>query len=58
MTEDRPGDAAVFELVRGDLAGKGAAGLVEDVLCSDFKAFAEMLAGEEEVQGWWGDDDL
>lgn len=58
VAEDRPGDAAVFELVDADLAREGAVGLVEDVLGGHFKAFAEVLAGEEEVQRRWGDDDL
>jgi hypothetical protein len=58
VAQDRPCDARVLELVGGDLAGEGAAGLVEDVLRSDFQTRAKVLAGEEEVQGWWGDDDL
>jgi hypothetical protein len=44
VAQNGPGDAAVLELVGGDLACEGAAGLVEDVLRSDFEAFAEMLA--------------
>ena len=58
MAENRPCDAAVLELVGRDLAGEGAAGLVEDVLRGDFEAGAQMLAGKEEVEGWRGDDDL
>lgn len=58
VAEDRPGDATVLELVGGDLAGESTAGLVEDVLCGDFEALAEVLACEEEVESWWGDDDL
>lgn len=58
MAQDRPGDTAVLELVGGDLARKGTVGLVEDVLCGDFETFAEMLAGEKEVEGRRGDDDL
>jgi hypothetical protein len=45
-------------LVDADLAGEGAVGLVEDVLCSNFEACAEVFAGEEEVEGWRGDDDF
>jgi hypothetical protein len=45
-------------LVGGDFAGEGAAGLVEDVLRSDFETWAEVLAGKEEVESWWCDDDL
>lgn len=58
VAEDGPCDAAVLELLRRDLAGEGAAGLVEDVLCGDLEALAEVFAGEEEVEGWRGDDDL
>jgi len=58
VAQNRPRDAAVLELVGGDLAREGAARLVEDVLCGDFEAFVQVLAGEEEVEGWWGDDDL
>lgn len=58
MSEDGPGDVAVLELVDGDLAGEGAVGLVEDVLGGDFDALAEVLAGDEQVEGWRGDDDF
>lgn len=58
MTQDRPGDVAVLELVDGDLAREGAVGLVEDVLGSDFDAGAQMLAGDEQVEGGRGDDDF
>jgi hypothetical protein len=58
VPEDRPRDAAVLELVRADLAREGARRLVEDVLCGDFEALAEVLAREEEVEGGWGDDDF
>jgi hypothetical protein len=51
VSQDRPCDAAVLELVDRDLTREGAVGLVEDVLRCDFKAFAEMLAREEEVEG-------
>lgn len=44
VTKNCPCDAAVFELISGNLAGKGTAGLVEDVLCGDFESFTEMLA--------------
>jgi hypothetical protein len=58
VAQDRPGDAAVLELVDADLACEGAVGLVEDVLGGDFDAFAEVLAGEEEIERGWGDDDI
>jgi hypothetical protein len=45
-------------LVDGDFAREGAVGLVEDVLGGDFDALAKVFAGEEEVEGRWGDDDL
>lgn len=58
VAEDGPCDAAILELLRRDLAGEGAAGLVVDVLCGDLETLAEVFAGEEEVEGWRGDDDL
>jgi hypothetical protein len=58
VAEDRPGDTAVFELFGRDLTGESTVGLVEDVLCGDFDALAEVLACQEEVEGWWCDDDL
>lgn len=58
VAEDGPCDAAILELLRRDLAGEGAAGLVEDVLGSDLEALAQVLAGEEEVERWRSDDDL
>ncbi len=58
MAKQGPGDVGVFELVDGDFTGEGAVGFVEDVLGGDFEAGLEVLAGEEEVEGWWGDDDL
>jgi hypothetical protein len=58
VSEDRPCDAGFFELVDADLAREGAVGFVEDVLCGYFEAGAEVLAGEEEVECGWCDDDL
>ena len=58
MPEESPGDVAVSELVNGNLAGEGTIGLVEDVLGCDFDAGIEVLAGEEEVEGWWCNNDL
>jgi hypothetical protein len=58
VPEDRPRDVAVFELGDGDFAGEGAVGAVEDVLGCDFDARAQVLAGQEEVEGGWGDDDF
>ena len=45
-------------MVDGDFAGEGAIGLVEDVLGCYFETVAEVLAGEEEVEGRWGENDL
>jgi len=53
-----PGDTAVLELFDRDLTSEGTVGLVEDVLRSNFNALAEVLACEEEVEGWRCDDDL
>lgn len=58
MADDGPGDAAVLELICGDLAGEGTAGLVEDVLRGNFEALAQVLACEEKVERWRGDDNL
>jgi hypothetical protein len=58
VAEESPGDVGVLELGDGDLAGEGAVGLVEDVLGGDLDALAGVLAGEEEVEGGRGDDDL
>jgi hypothetical protein len=58
VPKNGPCDSRVFELVNADLAGEGTVGLVEDVLGCYFDAFAEVFAGEEEVERGWGDDDL
>ena len=58
MSEQRPGDIRVLQLVDADLARESAIRLVEDVLCGDFDALAEMLAGQEEVQRRRRDHDL
>ena len=58
MAQHGPRDVAVLELGDGDFAREGAVGSVEDVLRRDFDAFAEVLAGEQEVEGGRGDDDF
>jgi hypothetical protein len=58
VTEEGPGDIAVFELVDGDLAGESSVGLVEDVLGCNLDAWSEMLTGKEEVESWGCNDDL
>jgi hypothetical protein len=57
VADQSPGDVGVLELRGGDLAGESTVGLVEDVLGGDLDALAGVLAGEEEVEGGWGDDD-
>jgi hypothetical protein len=58
VADERPGDAAVLELLSGNLACEGTTGLVEDVLGGDFEAFAELLARGDQVEGGGCDDDL
>lgn len=58
VADQGPGDVGVLELGSGDLAGEGTVGLVEDVLGGDLNALTSVLAGEEEVEGGRGDDDL
>ena len=58
MAQDRPRDAAVFELGNADLTREGAVGLVVDVLGRDFDIGAAVFADEEEVDRWWGDHHL
>lgn len=47
VADEGPCDAALLQLLSGDLAGESAIGLVEDVLGSDFDALAEVLACKE-----------
>lgn len=56
MSEDGPGDVAVFELFDRDFSRKGSVGLVKDILGGHFDSRTKVLAGEEEVEGWWSDD--
>lgn len=58
VAEDGPCDAAVLELLGGDLTGEGTVGLVVDVLGGDLEALAEVLAGQEEVERGGSNDDL
>jgi len=58
VSQQCPLDLGLLELCDADLAGEGAVGLVEDILCAYADLFADMLAGEEEVEGGRGDDDL
>lgn len=58
VAEDGPGDVAVAQLVDRDLTGKGAVGLVVDVLGGDLDLGLEALADQQQVQGRGGDDDV
>lgn len=58
MAQDGPGNATILQLIGRDFASESAIGLVKDVLSGDFDALAEVFASEEEVEGWWCDDDL
>ncbi len=58
MAKNGPGDTAVLELLGRDLAGEGTVGLVEDVLCSDLEARAQVFACEKEVESRRSNDDF
>ena len=58
VTGQGPGDVGLLELAGRDLTGESTVGLVEDVLGSDLETGAEVLAGEEKVEGRRGNDDL
>jgi hypothetical protein len=58
VAKDGPCDTTVLELLGGDLTGEGTVGLVVDVLGGNLEALAEVLAGQEEVEGRRSDDDL
>jgi hypothetical protein len=58
VAEDGPCDAAVLELLGGDLTGEGTVGLVVDVLSGDLETLAEVLAGQKEVERGGSNDDL
>jgi len=58
VSQQCPFDLGLLELCDADFAGEGAVGLVEDVLGAYANFFADMLAGKEEVERGWGDDDL
>lgn len=58
VADESPCNTALLQLLRGNFASESAVGLVEDILGSDFDTLAEMLAGEEKVERWRGDDNL
>lgn len=58
VADEGPVDVGVLELLDADLAGERAIGLVEDVLGGNADLVVGELAGEREVEGGRGDDDL
>jgi hypothetical protein len=58
VSEERPCNVGVFELVDGNFSGKCSVGLVKDVLCGNFERSLEMFASEEEIESWWCNYDL
>lgn len=58
VTNDNPVDLGVTELLNADLTGESTVGLVEDVLGSNADLGVGQAAGEGEVEGGRGDDDL
>ena len=45
-------------MLNRDLSRESSVWLVEDILSCDFDSFAEVLAGEEQVEGWWCDNNF
>ena len=58
MTDKRPRNLAIFQLIDTDLARKCTVRLVKDVLRRDFDTLAEVLAAEEEVERRWSNHNL
>lgn len=58
MADESPVDLGILQLLDADLAGESAIRLIEDVLGSNAELFVGELAGEGEVEGGRGDDDL
>jgi hypothetical protein len=58
VAQDSPVNAAVLQVLDGDLAGEGAIGLIEDILGGDANFLLDVLADEEEVEGRRGNNDL
>ena len=58
VTSQGPGNVGLLELAGRDLTSEGTVGLVEDVLGGNLEAGAEVLTGEEKVEGRRGNDDL
>jgi hypothetical protein len=58
VADDSPVDLGVAELLNTDLSGESTVGLVVDVLGSNADLGVGELAGQGEVEGWGGDDNL
>jgi hypothetical protein len=58
VADKSPGDLVVIELLNAQLTGEGAIGLVVHVLGRDGDRRVGKLAGEGEVDGRRGNDDL
>lgn len=58
VAQDRPVDLAVLEVRNGYLARVRAIGLVKDVLRRHAHRRGNLFLGEEQVDGWWSNNDL
>jgi hypothetical protein len=58
MPDQSPGNLRILQLIHANLTGKRTIGLIEDVLRGDTDLGVCEAAGEKEVDGWRGDDDL
>ena len=58
MSKNGPGDAGILELICRNLASKGTARFIEDILRGNFEAITEKLAREREIERWRGDYNL
>lgn len=58
VTQDRPVDLGILQLLDTDFTGECAVGLVEHVLSRDTQLLVGELAGEGQVQRGRRDDDL
>ena len=58
VTNHNPVNLGILELLNADLASESTIGLVEDILSGNANLRIGQAAGECEVQGWRGDDDL
>jgi hypothetical protein len=58
VADDSPVNLGIAELLNTDLSGESTIGLVVDVLGSNTDLGVGKLAGQSEVDGGGGDDDL